>query len=408
MATLLSVNNYYYRRGGAESVFLEHNNLLKEQGWQVVPFSMQHPQNFDSEWSGYFVSEIEYGKSCSVFEKLRKGIRSVYSFEARRKVERLIDAVNPDICHGHNIYHHISPAILESLKRHDIPVVITLHDLKLACPAYSMLNSTGVCERCKDGKTHHVVGHRCMKGSLALSCLIYAESILHKLLGSYADNVDCFVVPSRFYKSKMNEWGWDTGRFHHISNFIDPDSYVPDFDPGDGFVYFGRLCREKGLRTLVKAAAIAGVTVDLVGSGPEEADLRAFVARTNAKVRFLGYRAGESLHSVIRGARACVLASEWYENAPISILESYALGKPVIGARIGGIPELIHDGGTGMTFRSGSAEDLADVLLKFRNMSSEEIGVMGRRGRRLVELEYSRENYLDNIKKLYSGLGVVA
>lgn len=406
MPTLLSVNNYYYKRGGAESVFLEHNSLLMKQGWQVVPFSMQHPQNFESEWSDYFVSEIEYGKSCNAWEKLRKGMCSIYSFEARRKVEKLIDAVNPDLCHGHNIYHHISPAILQSFKRQGIPVVLTLHDLKLACPAYSMLNSTGICERCKNGTTHNVVIHRCMKGSLLLSCLIFAESLLHRMLGSYADNVDCFVVPSRFYINKMKEWGWDTTRFHHISNFIDPDSYVPDFDPGEGFVYFGRLSREKGLRTLLKAAAMAGVTVDLVGSGPEEADLRAFAAKVDAKAMFLGYRAGESLHSAIRRARACVLASEWYENAPISILESYALGKPVIGARIGGIPELIHDRETGMTFESGSAEELADVLLKFRNMKSEEISVMGRKGRQLVESEYRRENYLKNIRKLYSGLGV--
>ena len=136
MNTLLSINNYYYVRGGAEFVFLEHNQLFAEAGWRVVPFSMTHPDNRESEWSDYFVDEIELSANYGPAEKAAKAFRAIYSREARRKIAGLIDQVRPDIAHGHNIYHHISPSILAELHRKDVPTVLTLHDLKIACPSY--------------------------------------------------------------------------------------------------------------------------------------------------------------------------------------------------------------------------------------------------------------------------------
>lgn len=404
MPTLLSVNNYYYKRGGAETVFWEHNSLFKDHGWRVVPFSMQHPRNHVSEWSKYFVTEIEFGRNYSLVEKMRKSLSAIYSFEARGKLERLISAVKPDICHAHNMYHHISPSILSSLKKEGIPVVLTIHDLKLACPAYNMLNKNGICERCAEGKIRNVITHTCMKGSFALSCVVFVESFLHRLIGSYKHNVDRFIVPSRFYLQKFKEWGWDEKRFCQISNFVDPSAYAPNYSPGETFVYFGRLSHEKGLTTLIKAATMAKARVQIIGSGSQEGELREFAEKVAAPVSFRGFLSGEKLHEAIRYAGATVLPSECYENAPISILESYALGKPVIGALIGGIPELIRSD-TGMTFQSGSAEDLAKVMRTFMGMAHKSIREMGRNGRRLVESEYTRENYMNKIRTLYSGLG---
>ena len=200
MSTLLSVNNYYYYRGGAETVFLEHNKLLEAAGWNVVPFSMRHPKNLPSEWSEYFIDELELGGSYGVLGKLRRVSKVIYSLEARRRIAAIIDRVRPDICHAHNIYHHLSPSILATLRERAVPTVITLHDLKIACPAYNMLTHDGVCERCKGGHLHNVMVHRCIKGSLAMSAIIYAEAVLHRALRSYERSVARFVVPSRFFK----------------------------------------------------------------------------------------------------------------------------------------------------------------------------------------------------------------
>ena len=406
MATLLSVNNYYYYRGGAETVFLEHNRMFETLGWRVVPFSMQHPKNLPTSWSNRFIDELEFGASYSLPEKMKRIPKVIYSFEARRKLSRLLDEVQPDVCHGHNIYHHISPSILSLLRQRGVPTVLTLHDLKLACPAYSMLSSDGICERCRGGKLYNVVTHRCIKGSLLMSAIIFAESMLHRLLGSYLNNVNCFVVPSRFYIDKFVEWGFPRAKFRHVPNFVDVDRLEPQYQPGKAFVYVGRLSREKGLATLIRATAASGSQLLLAGTGPQADELQALAAQLQANVTFLGYLTGQPLHAAIRSARAVILPSEWYENAPLSILEAYSMGKPAIGARIGGIPELIRENETGLAFNSGDVNSLAAALTDMTNRTDAEVSDMGHAARAWIESDFTATRYRERILGIYSELGV--
>jgi glycosyltransferase involved in cell wall biosynthesis len=404
--TLLSVNNYHYFRGGAETVFLEHGRLLGDRGWSVVPFAMHHPRNLPSSWSEYFVDEIEFGSHYSAFEKIRRAGRVIYSWQARERLSRVLDNARPDLCHAHNIYHHISPSILGLLAQRGIPVVLTLHDLKIACPAYQMLAADGICERCKGGRLYNVVAHRCIKQSALLSAVVLAEAVLHQLLGSYRNCVARFVVPSRFYMDKLVEWGWPADRFFHVPNFVELERYDPNVQPGGRFLYFGRLSREKGLATLVSAAARARAPLTIVGTGPDLESLRRTADDLAADVQFHGFLTGTALHDAIREARAVVLPSEWYENAPMSILEAYALGKPVIGARIGGIPELVQEDRTGLLFASGDADALADALARLQSLPDAELASMGQTGRDWVASEFSSRQYLDRILALYRNLGV--
>jgi len=406
--TLLSINNYYYRRGGAEVVFLEHNRLFTEQGWRVVPFSMQHEKNLPTEWEPWFAEELEFGSHYSAWEQLRRVPRVIWSQEARKKLARLVDHVRPRVAHAHNIYHHLSPAILPLLHDRGVPVVLTVHDLKLACPAYSMYSHGRICEQCKGGRLHNVVVNRCIKGSLALSTLIGLESVTHRLLRTYERHVSVFAVPSLFFIDKLVSWGWDRERFRHIPNFVDIDAHVPSFDAGRDFVYFGRLSREKGLATLIRAAALSGRRVKLVGTGPEEAALRALATELNAPVEFAGFQSGTALHDHIRSARAVVLASEWYENAPLSILEGYALGRPVIGARIAGIPELVREGETGLVFEMGNAEALAAAMTRLAELPDAQVAGMGRAGRRWVEESFGPAHYAQRMSDLYAGIAANA
>ena len=348
--TLLTVNNYHYPRGGAEVVFLEQNRLFENNGYEVVPFCMTHPDNLSSPYSDYFVDEIEFGSNYSLLESALRVPKVIYSREAQKKLNRLIDKMQPDAAQLHNIYHHISPSILSTLKSRNIPVVMTLHDLKLACPSYKMLASDGICERCKGGKLHNVIRHRCVKNSLALSAVVYLESSLHRMLGTYEKCVDKFIVPSQFFKTKLAEWGVDSSRMVHIPNFVDAQAFEPGDSAGSYFLYFGRLAPEKGVGTLLEAAVAADVALKLVGTGPEEDNLKATAERLGANVEFCGYQTGADLHRLVREARAVVLPSEWYENGPMSVLESYALGTPVLGADIGGIPEMIRDGDDSFTW----------------------------------------------------------
>ena len=222
-----------------------------------------------------------------------------------------------------------------------------------------------------------VVARRCVKGSLALSSIVMIEAVTHRLLRSYEANVQRFISPCRYYIDKLVEWGWHREHFVHIPNFVDTDKLRPDFLPGGAMLYFGRLSPEKGLVGLIQAAARAGVPLRLAGDGPQRPELEAEVERTGADVTFLGRLSGDVLENEIRRARATVLPAQWYENAPMSILESYALGKPVIAAAIGGIPELVQESRTGWMYTSTSVDELAAQLRRVIDLPDAQLPIWG-------------------------------
>ncbi len=406
MAKLLSINNYHYRRGGSDVVYLEHAALMEEMNWENAFFSMHHPKNIESEWSPYFVDEIEFGHTYSLAEKISMVSKVIYSFEAQKKLRLLMQRYQPDIAHLHCIYHHLSPSIIPELAKAGVPVVMTAHDLKIACPAYKMLNEGGICERCKDGSFLNVIKHRCVRGSMGASAVVAVESMLHYRLKTYRKHVSKVVVPSRFFMEKFIEWGWPREKFTHIPNYVDATRFTPAYQPGDYFLFFGRLAPEKGVNTLIRAAHAAGVTLKLAGTGPEQAMLHALVLELKSDVEFLGYQSGEALHALIRGARAIVLPSEWYENAPMSILESYAFGKPVIGANIGGIPEMIVEGETGWQFESRNVAELSAVLSQVQAMTDDALAALGKAARAMVESRFNRAAYVQATLTMYAELGV--
>jgi len=408
MPTLLSINNYFHRRDASDALFFEHNRLLAEANWTVVPFSMHHPRNEASPWTRYFVTEIEFGHDYSPLQKVARVPKVIYSLEARRRIGRAIREAHPHIAHCHNIYHHLSPSILGALKRLRIPTVMTLHDLKIACPAYHMFDGQRICEKCRGGKIHNVLTNRCIKGSTALSAIILTEALVHRLLRTYESCVDFFVSPCLFYIDKLVEWGWPRSRFAYVPNFVDETRFRPRFEPGKTILYFGPLTAEKGVLTLVRAAAAARVAIHIAGDGALLNALRDLASRLGARVTFLGNCEGAALVEAIRAARAIVLPSEWYENAPMSVLESYALGKPVIGSDVGGLPEMIRRNITGWTFPVGSVSALAELLRKVCDMPDAVVAAAGQRARALVESEFSRTHYYERVLELYGRLGVTA
>jgi glycosyltransferase involved in cell wall biosynthesis len=375
-------------------------------GWDVAHFSMRHPNNIPTPWDEFFISRVDYGLGGGLLDQAAMAAKAIYSFEAQRKLRELLAVFPADLAHLHCIYHHHSPSILPVLKVSGIPVVMTAHDLKIACPAYKMLNRQGVCERCKDGSVLNVLRYRCIRDSVAASAVVAVESGLQRLVRGYERYIDKIICPSKFFWEKFVEWGWPRERFCHIPNYVEASSFVPRFEAGKYFLYFGRLSPEKGLGTLLQAARDAGVAVKVVGTGPEELALKRLNAQLGGAAEFLGFMSGEELHDTVRGARAVVLPSEWYENAPLSILESYALGKPVIGAAIGGIPEMIEESVTGWTFRSGSVDGLCELLLSVEKESDPVVETMGREARRYVEARFGRRAYVDTMLELYRSLGV--
>jgi glycosyltransferase involved in cell wall biosynthesis len=253
-----------------------------------------------------------------------------------------------------------------------------------------------------------VVRYRCVRDSLPVSALVAVESALHKATGIYRKHLDRIVAPSQFIARKLQEWGWSSRQITYIPNYVDARLFDPCFEPGRDFVYFGRLQRDKGVATVIRAAMAAGVRLHILGVGPQEAELRALAAPAQDQIVFHGYLQGPALHAAVRLSRASVLASEIYENAPISVLEAYAMGKPVIGADIGGIPELIQDGHTGLLFPSGDVEALAERFRTLVSMPDVAVAEMGRAGRQLAETRFTAQRYCDSMLQLYAELGLKA
>jgi glycosyltransferase involved in cell wall biosynthesis len=403
---LLSINTYHYPKGGSEMVYFAHAALMERHGWTNSFYAMHHKDNLPCEDSRYFAEHVDFGGSAPLREKATAAARIIYSREARAKLARLIDTRRIDVAHCHNIYHHLSPSVLVELKRRGIPVVMTVHDLKLACPAYTMRTGSGVCERCKGGRVWNVAIHRCIKGSVALSGLIMVESAIHKALRIYARHIDRIVTPSAFYREKLIEWGWPAGKLVHIRNFVSDAAPPAATLGGDHFLYFGRLTPEKGIATLIAAAAVSGIPVRIAGAGPQEQELRALAHSLGAPAVFLGFLKGDALWAEVDAARAIVLPSEWYENSPMSVVEAFQRGKPLVGARIGGIPELIEEGRTGWSFRAGDVADLARALDLARNTADIHLASMSAACRQLVSRNFSEHAYFEAMSALYDELRV--
>jgi len=380
------------------------SDLLRAYGHYVGHFSMQHPENLPCEQADYFVRQIDYTAPQGVLAQVRLGAHTIYSIEASRKIGALLDAEAYDLVHLHNHYHQISSSVIPAIKRREIPIVWTLHDYKIACPSLLMLTHDGVCERCKGHRYYQAVLHRCTKGLVSASAVTAVEAYLHYILRTY-DLVDCLIAPSRFMCEKVIEFGISPERIVHIPNHLDFSVCDPDYRPGSYFLYLGRLSPEKGIPDLIEAIRrTPGARLKITGRGRYEDDIRRLVdADGGGRVDMVGHLTGEALADAIRGALAVVVPSIWYENLPFAVIEAFAYGKPAIGSRIGGIPEMIQHGETGWLFEPGDVDGLAACLAEALDDPAR-IERMVRRGRELAVQEYDPETHYTRLMAVYERL----
>lgn len=379
--------------------------MLESHGHTAIPFAMRHPDNLPSDYSKYFVSQVDYrntsGAGLFDFAKMARNI--IYSSEAARKVRDLVRDTKPDIAHLHNIYHQLSPSICGVLRREGIPMVMTLHDQKLLCPMYLALRDGKVCELCGGRKFYNAFRYRCVKGSRAKSAICTIEMYLHRWLGLYDRNIDLFIIPSRFLMGKLLEHKrLPPERMVHIPNALNLDAFTPTYS-NDGYCLFvGRLAHYKGIMTLLRAMALTpSVKLKVVGEGEARAEAEEF-KRSNSldNVTFEGFMTGEALREIVRKSSFVIVPSECYENCPMTVLEAFATGKPVIGSRLGGIPEIIDDGVNGLLFEPGNADDLAEKI-SYLSSQTDLLEQMGRSARARVESHYSPQTHYQQLIEVY-------
>ena len=388
MHILLS-NKFYYRRGGDCIYMLNLEQLLKQHGHEVAVFAMDYPENISTPWSKYFPQNMS---------KLMAFTRPFGSNEVKTKFNKLLDDFKPDVVHLNNIHTQLSPVMAELAHERGIKVAWTLHDYKLLCPRYDCLrNGTDICELCFNGDKSNCKTYKCMKGSALASMIGYKEAVTWNRERLEACT-DVFVCPSQFMAEKMAQGGFDKKKLMTLCNFIDVDKCKKDeYGKENYYCYVGRLSHEKGVNTLIEAAKNLPYKLKVIGGGPLEEDLKIKSEKLKANVEFLGYKQWDEIKSIVGKARFTVIPSEWYENNPLSVIEAQCLGTPVLGARIGGIPELIENGVTGMTFESRNVDDLTDKI-KAMFTARFDYGVIAKTAMK----RYNAEAYYNEIMKVYT------
>lgn len=353
---ILLANKFYYRRGGDCVYVLNLEQLLKKHGHEVGVFAMDYPENIETPWSKYFPSEVKFKPGLGMIEAFR---RPFGMGEVKKKCLSLLDNFKPEVVHLNNVHSQLSPMVAEIAHRKGIKVVWTLHDYKLLCPRYDCLrNGETVCEECFTDKCK-VMKYGCMKNSNVASFLSYQEALAWNRERLEACT-DVFVCPSRFMAEKMSQGGFDQKKLYTLCNFIDVEKSIglDCTERKDYYCFIGRLSHEKGVKTLIKAANRLPYKLKIIGDGPLYGELRAIA---HSHIEFLGHKGWDEIKMLVGQARFLVIPSEWYENNPFSVIEAECLGTPVLGAAIGGIPELITPV-SGMTFESRNVDDLESKI----------------------------------------------
>jgi len=400
---VLHVNKFLYRRGGAEGYMEDVAALQVSAGYQVEFFGMRHPDNEPRALEAWFPPHMEFEPPpASAFGKASAVGRMLWSHSAAKGMDTVLDHFRPDVVHLHNIYHQLSPSILRPLAKRGIPAVMTLHDYKLACPTYQLLDHGEICEACVGGHFHHAALRRCKDGSLAASMAAAAELSLHTRFGAYRP-VTLFVCPSRFLKAKMTAAGVFPDRLRWVHHFIDADSVEVKDTAGGGVAFAGRLSHEKGVDTLIKAVGLmtADATLDIAGDGPQRGDLEALAATAApGRVKFHGRLPKAALYELLRASAVAAVPSRWFENQPMAVLEAFASGLPVVGSSLGGIPELIEPGVDGLLAPANDPEAWAGALSELLDDPGRALA-MGRSARAKIEQDFRPELHLAQLAGIY-------
>ena len=398
---ILLVNKFHWNKGGSEKYYFELGQLLKEHGNEVAYFSMNNEKNIKTGDKEYFVDEIDLNTGSKL-----KALDVIYSKANYKKMIEAIDDFKPDVIHVNNFQRQLSASIIKAANYKKVPVVFTAHDVQAICPGITMMdNNKNVCELCMKGKYINCIKKSCNKGSKAKSLIGALEGYYYRIKKMYNEKISYIITPSEFYRTKFIEDGTDPKHIEAIHNFIIANDYNVETEVGDYALYFGRLSKEKGINNLIEAFSKCDKgNLFIAGEGPEKDNIEQFIKdnKLTKRVKLLGFLNKEQMTEQVRKARFIVVPSIWYENCPYSVMETLAIGKPVIGANIAGIPELVINNENGFTYKYDDVNELAEKMNKL--FEDEKLVKKFSRNAKELSKQYDKEVYYKKLERIYKNV----
>ncbi|MDD4601003.1 MAG: glycosyltransferase family 4 protein [Negativicutes bacterium] len=399
------VNWSWYPSGGDWSYIKSICDLYEKKNHHIIPFSVKNEKNYPTPYTRYFLNSINYKTlydKITIKSGLYTAIKSIYSIEAKHKLQLLLNENKVDIAQFNNITNYHTPSIIPVLQKVKVPIVWRILDYRLICPNSTFLSNGHLCEACFKRKYYKCALKRCKKNSFMASALIMLENYFYFLLPHYK-NVDMFLFQSEFTRDIFVKFGFDIKKTHIIENPYDYLGIKPLYEGNNYILYFGRLSKEKGVLTLLKAMKkLPDIQLKVVGDGPEQ-DFYNHYAIENSltNVSFLGPKWGIELDPIIRHCEFVIVPSEWYEPSPYTVLQSFAYGKAVVGSDIGGLKDLIINNENGLLFKTGDIDNLSQVIMHLMP-DKYLIRKMGENARIILEKKHDSERYYAKTMNIFT------
>lgn len=402
------VNYRYFVSGGPERYMFNIKEVLEQHGHEVIPFSIKSSKNVPTPLEEEFLDTVDdqtyFAQSKKTLRVVLKSFtRMFYSFEAKKVFAAFLDKHKPDLVYIIHFHNKISPSIIDAAKARNIPVIHRISDFQYMCPNALFYNEKkGICEDCLKGHALSCVKNKCVMNSTVYSAIKLFAKKLHDLL-HVTKKIDAFVVPSSFTLQKLNRYGIPMEKLHHIPTFFNLKQENPEVTYEPYFLFVGRLEKQKGLMTLLKAFVKTGYSLKIIGFSNDgyEDELKAFLDGKKHRIEFLGKMSFAEMEPYLKSCLCTLVPSEWYDNFPNVILESFAYKKAVIATDIGSLPELVVDGKTGCLFKYADVDDLAlKTELVFDDVSVAK--TMGENAFDAIKEKYSPEAHYAQLVSLFN------
>lgn len=408
---IILVNYRYFISGGPERYYFNIKEILENHGHEVIPFSVKSSRNLPNGYEQYFLDivddEVYFAQAKKKTPKmiLKSFTRMFYSWEAKRKMRQLIRDTRPDLVYIMQMHNKISPSIVDAARSEGIPVVHRISDFQYMCPNALFYNDCiGVCEDCLKGKRMSCVKYRCVLNSPVYSAIKMAAKWLHDTM-KVTRKIDAFVVPSSFTLGKLHEYGIPVRKLNLIPTFFNLKEKEPLVEYRPFVLFVGRIERQKGLMTLVKTFEGTENELKIIGFSNDgyEEELKGYLKSKQHNIRFLGRKPFEGIVPYLKTCLCTVVPSEWYDNFPNVILESFAYKKAVIATNFGSLPELVKDNKTGLTFRYA---DIIDFRKKVKYMfeNPEHARLMGENAYKVLVENYLPETHYKRLINLFDSV----